>query len=270
MDRLLIDHEWYYTLGTQSLLESDYREQLIANAASLFPGFTVVRFSSPLKLEGFGSYAPDFLLLENQLRTWWIVEAEMRRHSFTSHIEPQIAGLSHVKLSETDAIAIAKKAPAALDHDQLKALILTVQPNVLVVVDQEAGEWGRLLSGYEATLIVVEPYQSRHGKFAFRQSGEIPGIGTTFLSRVTIRREITRALVIENRSALRVEQGASIELFIDGAPTTWRCHYMAGTMMMFYLGGRFPFEQASGHFQLVQLPNDSLAIEKLSTRVFRG
>jgi hypothetical protein len=184
-----------------------------------------------------------------------------------SHVEPQIAALAHGAFTEWHVGKVTNRFLDDGDKDRIRQLMLSVQPNVLVVVNEACEDWRLPLRTHEAYLITVVPYQSRQGRFIFRQQGEIPGQRSTILSSIQIRRDDARAVVVDNRAALPFEQRQQITILIGGMPTNWRCHFVGNTLMLFCLESRFPFESTARSYVLLQKATGEFAIEKQSSRI---
>lgn len=266
MEKILAGHEWFHPISIDLLLEDEFESQILAHANEIFPGYRAIPFKKTVTSLEFGNAKPDFLIFEESFRSWWVIEVEMSRHSLNSHVEPQIAALAHARFTEQHVAHVASHFPTAVDVDHVRKLMTSVQANVLVIVDSPRDDWRDALRQYDASIIAVKPYQSRQGKFLFRQIGEVPGQGSSILSTVRIRLDVTRALIVDNRSALPYQQGQQIEIFLAGTPTQWRCHFFANSLMLFCLEKRFPIDSAAGTHILVRLATGEYSLEKQPIR----
>ncbi|WP_153559333.1 hypothetical protein [Roseimaritima sediminicola] len=249
------------------MLEDEFESQVLANAGEIFPGYRAIPFKQTVNSPEFGTAKPDFLIFDQGFRSWWVIEVEMSRHSLAGHVEPQVAALSHATFTDHHIAKVGSFYSEQAEAEQVSSLMRSVQANVLVVVNEPCDHWRGPLRQYDASLISVVPYQSRQGTFIFRQFGSLPGDGTSVLSTIQIRRDISRAIIVDNRSALPFQQQQEIEVLIDDTPTRWRCHFMANTLMLFCLGGRFPFNSSAGNYVLVRLTTGEYAIEKYNPRI---
>ncbi|MCC7336740.1 MAG: hypothetical protein IT422_16740 [Pirellulaceae bacterium] len=267
MEKILANHEWFHPISRDVLLEDEFESQILAHAPDIFPGYRAVPFKQTVSSPEFGNAQPDFLIFEANFRAWWVIEVEMSRHSLSTHVEPQVAALSHGKFNKQHILRVASAFETADEAERAQALMASVQANVLVIVDSECEDWRDTLKQYDASLITVKPYQSRQGKFLFRQIGMVPGQGSSVLSSIQIRRDTTRAIIIDNRAALPFEQGQEVELLLESTPTRWRCHFLAGTLMLFCLEDRFPIDSAAGTYVLVRLQSGEYSVEKQVARI---
>lgn len=134
MPRLMLEGRWFDPVSARSLYEADYENALVAHARHLFPGYRCVPFKFPVESE-FGTGIPDLALIDNDYRSWYVVEVELDTHPLRGHVEEQVQKFASGKYDETHALYIHRKAPD-LSLDSLKQMLLGDQPRVLVLVSR--------------------------------------------------------------------------------------------------------------------------------------
>src|SRR5262245_12721093 len=89
MPRILIKGSWYDPVAGSSLYEADYENAIIAHSAGLFPGFFCCKFKALIDSE-YGRARPDLALVDEEYRSWYVVEVELDEHPLESHVEEQV------------------------------------------------------------------------------------------------------------------------------------------------------------------------------------
>src|SRR5665647_377735 len=89
MPRVMIDGRWFDPVSSKSLYEADYENALVEHASDLFPGYRCVPFKVLVESE-YGIGKPDLALVDNEYRSWYVVEVELDTHPLKSHVEDQV------------------------------------------------------------------------------------------------------------------------------------------------------------------------------------
>ncbi|HUV04638.1 MAG TPA: hypothetical protein VMX94_05975 [Armatimonadota bacterium] len=208
MARILVDGEWYEEIALASLYESDLEQIVLAQAASLYPGYYTIPFKT-LVCSDDGSARPDFALIDNEYAEWWVVEVEMAQHNLAGHVLPQVRTLAQAVYGQEQAQYLCAKCPdlaAAAVLDMMKGR----QPRVLVVINTPRPEWAKALEQYGAGLAVFEVFRSEKNHHIFRVNGEQPRRLAGVVSLCSLDPLMPRLLKVDSPACLGVEPNTRV------------------------------------------------------------
>lgn len=219
MRSLVLEDRVYEALSTSALYEGEYARLLLQHADALFPGLLAVEFKPVVAWEGIGK-RPDLALIDPEYRRWWVVEVELAHHSLEGHVAPQVEVLARAHYGDAEAgVLVARNA--GLSSDRLRAMMRGAQPQVIVVVNAARPGWASRLRP-DADVMVVEPFRSDHGRFAFRQDGGPLEVESSVLTTCRVDSRMPRLLIVESPAALAHLGLDSFAIENDGTVSRWR------------------------------------------------
>lgn len=216
--RLLLRDEWFEPLSLHAQYETEFERILLAYADTLFPTWYLVPFKVDVRSDE-GVKRPDLALIDRDYRRWWVVEAEMARHDFNSHVLPQARVLAYGRYNEVHVSALLRSA-AMLDSERVAAMVRGEPPRVWVIVDRPQPDWERPLEAIGAALGVVEIFRSTTNQHVFRLNGHQPEPPTT--DKIECRRDpsVLRLWAVDTPALLPIANGETMDIFVQG---TGRC-----------------------------------------------
>jgi hypothetical protein len=154
-------------------------EGLLRDGGSyLFPGHRYYDFRPPIP-SVHGTRHPDGVLLSMETERWWVVEVESHAHDVSTHISPQLQGLSCGHYGpKTFSYLKRHDAFKAADYDHLD----TWQPSFLLIIDHATAEIRAAANLFG--FVVVECSTFFHAPtnhYALTVSGDRPRITPTVL-----------------------------------------------------------------------------------------
>lgn len=233
MARLLLREEWFEPLSLHAQYEAEFERILLSYAEFLFPGWHLVPFKVDVRSQEGVVKRADLALIECEYRRWWVVEVEMARHDFNSHVLPQVRVLSYGKYDQKHADALIANAPH-LDADRVAAMVRGEQPRVWVVVDRPCPDWVPQLKAVGAALGIVEIFRSDTNQHSIRINGEQPQPPTT--ETIECRRDplVLRLWSVGSPALLPIGDGETMDIYMeaDGRPFRWMRRDMATSVYL--------------------------------------
>jgi hypothetical protein len=214
MGRLLLREEWFEPLSLHAQYEAEFERILLAYRTTLFPTWYLVPFKVDVQSDE-GVKRPDLALIDRDYRRWWVVETEMARHDFNSHVLPQARVLAQGSYNDTHVSALLR-AEEVLDPACVAAMVRGEQPRVWVIVDHPRPEWQRPLEAIGAALGVVEIFQSSMNQHIFRLNGEQPQPPTTDMIECRRDPNVLRLWTVDTPALLPIVGGETMDIYLEG------------------------------------------------------
>lgn len=200
--------------------EREVQDQIASRAALIFPGYHYAEFMGLIK-SSTDSAKPDFVLVEQDYRRWYVGEVEMVRHDLTGHVLRQVRVFRDGEFNSEHVPGIIRHNPR-LDAARLSLLIENVPPTVLVVVDKMDLAWSTAINSEGAKLTVFEVFREiDSSNLIFRVNGYSPEIMGNFLSKCSSDRSLPRLLRVLTPSSLPAKEGDRLEIVFDDLLTEW-------------------------------------------------
>ncbi len=117
---------------------------------------------------------PDFVLIREDYKEWWIVEVERIEDRIT-HVKQQIDNFTNGTYNSVIEAEYLYKNNTALDLNKLKKLTLN-SPKVLLIVDDINSTWIDALEEFEPSICIIKQYKSSAGTQLYSVSGDYPYI----------------------------------------------------------------------------------------------
>lgn len=233
MARLLLREEWFEPLSLHAQYEAEFERILLAYAEILFPCWHLVPFKIDVRSDEGVVKRADLAMVERDYRQWWVVEVEMARHDFNSHVLPQVRVLSYGKYDQTHVNALIANAPW-LDTERVAAMVRGEQPRVWVVVNHPRPDWVPPLRAIGATLGIVEIFRSGKNQHSFRINGEQPQPPAK--ATIECRRDplVLRLWSVTSPAQLPIIDGETMDIYMeaDGRPFRWMRRDMATSVYL--------------------------------------
>lgn len=219
MARFLLDGEWYEEISATALYETELEQIIMDQAPYLYPDYRVVPFKQ-IVYSDTESHVPDFALIDQEYREWWVVEVEMGSHSLNGHVLPQVRTFSEAAYGVREAQYLCSKLPS-LDEQAVLGMMKGRQPRVLVLVNTYNPDWVKALAPYEAAVGVFEVFRSDRNQHAFMVNGQYPKRLAGIISECTLDPIIPRLLRIESPAAIPGSDDDNIRIRYKDQMTEW-------------------------------------------------
>jgi hypothetical protein len=170
----------YAAVETNSWSEKYFSTVVQNFADAIFPFHYCFPFEVDIYFLG-QKARPDLILIEKNYRDWWLVEVELERHSWFSHIQIQIDKILNADITERH-IKKLDKYSNILDLARLNKLMSTVKHKTLVIVDSEPKTWMDDLQSTEARLMTVQVYRNSTNEHIIRCDTTLPQTGSPIVS----------------------------------------------------------------------------------------
>ena len=257
MPRLLVEGETFEMLSSAALLEAEYERIVLAQAAGIFPGFSVVPFKPTVYYEGVPKQA-DLALIAPDYSTWWVGEVELSHHSFRGHVLPQVEVLARGRYDASHAQWLAARNPQ-FDIEALRAMMLGQQPRVVVIVNAPCPTWTQALAHEGAALAIAELFRSSRNRLIVRRNGADLELMDDVLSLCRVDSGMRRMLQVDSPAQLiGLDEPLAIEL--EHGVSTWRLILLADRVWLSPERGS-PFPPDAQTFQLVRTHEGRLRLE---------
>lgn len=151
----------------------------------IFPNHYCFKFEVDMFFIG-NKVRPDLILIEKQFKDWWLVEVELERHSWFSHIQEQIEKILNAEITDKHQEKIKQKLSSHFEIlglnenknqlDRVDSLIKTERHKTLVIVDSEPKSWMNELQKGDARLMTVQVYRNDRNDHLIRCDTSLPSI----------------------------------------------------------------------------------------------
>ena len=221
MARLLHKDEWFEEIASRGHYEIDFEMILQQEAERLFTSYHFVPFKTPVYSdEDADMREPDFALIHQSYRSWWVVEVELGHHSFNNHVLPQVRTLARAKYGQAEADYLCHRNPS-IDKDKVIEMFKGDVPRVLVVVNAPVNGWAERLRAFDAKVVICQVFRSRLNKYILRLNGEYPSENDEVVTTCECSRLLKRLLVIHAPAQLRLQKDEQVLLYYEGQAVKW-------------------------------------------------
>lgn len=224
------DGHVYQSLDLGTFTEPEIQRQIRAKSRTVFPGFTFILCAPSIESD-FDVRKPDFILIEDRYRSWWIGEVEKSGHSLDSHVIPQIETFIAGHFDETHANAVLREADH-LNRDSLNMLIANERPNVLVVVDRIKPDWSTRLEARGAKLAIFEIFRSDTHRYLFRVNGFCPSPPPEFQSECQVLASMPMLLRVFSPAGFNLQPKQAVSVRFRGDFSSWSVIVSEGNMFL--------------------------------------
>ena len=222
MARLLHNDEWFEEIDSRGHYESEFEKILQQEAERLFTGYHFVPFKTTVySEEDVDSREPDFALIHQSYRSWWVVEVELGHHAFNGHVLPQVRTLTRAKYGQAEADYLCRSNPA-LDKDKVIEMFKGAAPRVLVVVNAPVDNWAEQLRAFGAKVAICQVFRSRFNRYVLRINGEYPSENDEIITDCECAQLIHRLLEIHAPAELPLQRNERVLLYYKGQASEWQ------------------------------------------------
>ena len=170
--------EWYDEIDPISFYEKHFETTFLEKVSVVYPDFIGIPFALQIE-DMYGEKSkPDLAIIRKDYKEWYIIEAEMGRHSWEGHVEKQVSVFTN-GIYEKNRIAnyiFDKDSSNTLDLKSLENMVNLIRPKVMVVVNEYKPDWQNKIRKYKAYLSVFQIFKGVNGFEVFRVEGDTPFI----------------------------------------------------------------------------------------------
>ena len=223
----VIDHEykWFQEVAPRDFYsENDLERTLMHNLELLFPDFKVFAFKqslyNPLTKS---NNTPDLGMVKSDYSEWYVIEVELGKHTLKEVIE-QIGTFRNCSYTKTNSDYIYTENVGRFDQIKLEALILSKQPELMVIVNEDKIDWKGPLKKLKCKTCIFQIYNDFSGRRLFRLDGEHPFVATDF-SNCRYEKKVAYVVKVLKPGFLDgygVSNGSSINIEYNGIINKWR------------------------------------------------
>ena len=229
MAKIFANGRWYMTKFSTSMYERHYEQRIMHNADTLFPNYICCRFGVDVVSNDYGGpMQPDLVLIDKNYRYWYVVEVELETDNF-SHVEQQVKVFTSGNYGE-EQIEYLVERNIDLDPIKLRKLMITSQPEVVVLLPKIKPAWATSLLQYGCKFVVVEVFCSTDNFEVLRRNGdELRDESEFVLTNLKFRS--LKAFEIESPGNLDMSEPI-IVIDYEGELTRWRITQWGNTYML--------------------------------------
>jgi hypothetical protein len=221
MARIIRNTEVYQEVSLSLFRESEVQAAMASRSKLLFPGYTYTRFTAEIYGEENGYKIPDFALIEEGYRRWYIGEVELAHHSLHTHVLPQIHTFREGDYTEYHVQSVLKHSPE-LDVERLRLLFANTPPIVIVVVNRIKQDWIEAMHSNGALLSLFEIFRlGDSSEFIFRINGDSIDTFETHLSNCLVVESFQQAIKVLKPASVPFRDSAQISVVYNGVETDW-------------------------------------------------
>ena len=216
--------EWYDEIDPISFYEKHFETTFLEKINVVYPDFIGVAFSLSIENEyGEKSKRPDLAIVRRDYKEWYIIEAEMGRHSWEDHVEKQVKIFTS-GVYEKHRIAnyiFEKDTSNTLELSHLIQMVSEIpNPKVMVIVNEHKPDWKAKIKKYKAFISVFQIYKGLNGFEIYRLEGDTP-----FIYRASSHCDFVKGssnmLKVYTPTFITEEDGSEIILVFKGRKTRW-------------------------------------------------
>jgi hypothetical protein len=247
MSRILTtnDGRWYDQLKAVAYYgETELEKWIQQHASSLFPHHYVIPFKKDINSPKMGTKRPDLALIRKDLSGWVVVEVELEGHKL-DHVLGQTKvfldgdyNLPEIATYVRDQLS--RHHNKQLTLNQLKVMLDSHAPSVLVIADEHAEDWQDELKKLGIQLCVFEIYKSTTGLHVYRVFGDYP---TVFAEDAHCRPHASLPNLVEvigNFTFTGVAPTGLVEVIFEECLTQWSLFEEKGRKYLRFLGKSNP------------------------------
>jgi hypothetical protein len=226
--RLICHGEFLEPVAGSTFFEADYEAKILAQKDTLFGGWYAADFKCPVLVRGstHGHRKPDLALIHHDFREWWVIEVEIATHDLHGHVLEQVEAFTFGEYGADHASYLADRLPE-LDRGRLRTLVTSVQPGVLVIVNEDVEGWKEVLGARGGRLCVVQPHRDKFGHYGYLVSGFLPAASFSLVSTCRRAGWSPRVIEISNPAALPLPHGAQVAIRAATGTCEWK-HVLTG------------------------------------------
>ena len=232
MARILHNDEWFEEIASRGHYESEFEKVLQQEAERLFTSYHFVPFKATVySEEDADAREPDFALIHQSYRSWWVVEVELGHHPLNGHVLPQVRTLARAKYGRVEADYLCRRNPD-LDKNKVIEMFKGDAPRVLVIVNAPVDGWEEQLRAFGAKVVVCQIFRSRLNRYVLRLNGECPSENDEVITTCACSQLIHRLLEIHAPTQLPLQRDEQVLLYYEGQASAWERIDTAGQVFL--------------------------------------
>lgn len=168
--------DWYDEIDPVSFYEKHFETTFLEKISVVYPDFIGISFALKIETVLGESSKPDLAIIRKDYKEWYIIEAEMGRHSWEDHVEKQVKVFTN-GIYEKNKIAnyiFKQDLTNVLELKHLENMVSLIHPKVMVVVNEHKPHWQKEIKKYKAFLSVFQIFKGLNGFEIFRIEGDTP------------------------------------------------------------------------------------------------
>lgn len=221
MARIIRNSEVYNEVSLSLFRENEVQRAMASRAHLLFPGYIYSRFTARVHSPEHGYKIPDFALIEEGYRRWYVGEVELVKHSLFNHVIPQVQTFREAEYSDEHVNSVLKYTPG-LDSKRLKLLFANTPPVVMVVANRLKPNWAEALHSNGALLSLFEIFRlDDTSEFIFRINGDNVDTFATHLSKCRILESFKQVIEVFTPSSIPFCDNEKIVVVYNGIESDW-------------------------------------------------
>lgn len=240
--------EWYDEIDPLSFYEKHFEDTFLSKMHEVYPDFTGIPFSLKVSTSLGENSKPDLAMVRNDYEEWYIIEAEMGRHSWDGHVEKQVRVFSTGYYSPKKVAKYINSKENSLDISKLEEMIDQIPPKVMVIVNEPKPQWEIEIKKYKSYLSVFQIYKGLNGLELYRISGDTPFIYRD-KSHCSFVKGLSNTMEIYTPTFVSESNGSDIIVFFRGKTTKWKISKNNGKTYL-VIAGRTHFLQLEKKYML--------------------
>lgn len=213
--------EWYDEIDPLSFYEKHFEDTFLSKMHEVYPDFIGIPFSQKISTKNGENSKPDLAMIRNDYKEWYIIEAEMGRHSWGGHVEKQVRVFSTGYYAPKKVAKYINSKNNSLDLVELENMIDNIQPKVMVIVNEPKPQWEIEVKKYNSYLSVFQIYKGLNGFELYRISGDTPFIYRD-KSHSAFVKGLSNMMEIYTPTFIKEPNGTDIIIFFRGKKTKWK------------------------------------------------
>ncbi len=251
--------EWFDEIDPISFYEKHFEETFLSKIHEVYPDFIGMQFSLKISTVDKENSKPDLAMIRNDYKEWYIIEAEMGRHSWEGHVEKQVRVFSNGIYDKREVSAYIYSKNNHLDIKKLENMVENLAPKVMVIVNEHKPEWEREIRKYKAYISVFQIYKGLNGLELFRISGDTPFIYRD-KSHCSFVKGLSNSMEVYTPSFINEGNNERITITFRGKKTQWIVKIDSGKLYI-VISGRTHFLQLEKKYILYATDTNEYYLE---------
>lgn len=213
--------EWYDEIDPVSFYEKHFETTFLSKIHEVYPDFIGLPFSLEITNSDGEKSKPDLAMIRSDYKEWYIIEAEMGRHSWTGHVEKQVRVFNTGFYDKRRISNYIKSKKTNLDLKKLEDMVDNFQPKVMVIVNERKPDWEIEIKKYNSYLSVFQIYKGLNSFEIYRISGDTPFIYRN-KSHCAFINGLSNTMEIFTPTFISEDNDSEIDIFFKGRKTKWK------------------------------------------------
>ena len=258
MSRILHGDEWFEEIDSRGHYEREYEKIIQQEAERLFVGYHFIPFKTMVySSEDADARVPDFALIHQSYRSWWVVEVELGHHAFSGHVLPQVRTLTRAKYGQPEVDYLCRSNPS-LNRDKVIEMLKGEGPRVLVIVNAPVENWAAQLRPLGAKVAICQVFRSRFNRYILRLNGDYPYDNDEIITNCECPLLLRRMLEIHAPAQLPLRRNECTLLYYKGQASEWQRTDTGDKVYLHALRGHNL--RPGKRYEIVRQSNGTLAI----------